>query len=245
MAEKDLADALGKAACLLVYGASAFGAGPMGLAVFLFSSVPLWMIPDETGLGFFERPESKTHKKTNSNINEAIGLINSGNSYQIIRDNKYHDLRSFVTPHSPKVQEYAVKLLDTGNPVLDYWYWICDTYRYKYEHTDYWSFPDEVLNLYERDDSPAIDCEDGAYLLSSLILANGIQAYVNIGYVYDTLHAWVTVPKAGREYILETTLTGNQARQLISTDPWMDSEYFPEYKPAYKFDELKVIKVGA
>jgi len=55
-----------------------------------------------------------------------------------------------------------------------------------------------------------VDCEDGTFLLTSLLRANGIDAWANIGTVrldsgvYG--HAWATVILDGKEYLLETTL---------------------------------------
>ncbi len=169
--------------------------------------------------------------------------------YQIKKrsGDEMHDLREWITPADPKVVYYAFRLYDPdrGQFILNCWEWVCHNYSYRIERRDFWSFPMETLAHYEEaqevGEIPTADCEDTAYLLTSLLLAYTNGIYANVGWWGRELHAWTTVVRNGREYIFETTYPGQKAEQLLLTNPWIPADEALMYVPLYRFDAQEVI----
>lgn len=181
-----------------------------------------------------------------------------------------HDIREWITPHSAKVVDYAAQLWDDDRDIfiLNCWEWfsrsfeyscsdifimranICDHHWAEYRQEDLWEFPAETIARYEEslhlNKRPMTDCDGGTFLLASLLLSGTDGVYANVGYVWDRGqnrgHAWVTVERNGREYIIETTFHGEMVETLLSTNPWMKVEDYPEYRVWYKFDHKNVVK---
>ena len=168
--------------------------------------------------------------------------------YQIKKrfGNELHDFREWITPEAPKVAGYAFRLYDNDRDqfILNCWEWVCRNYGYRIERKDFWNFPIETLAHYEEaqenGDIPKQDCEDTTFLLTSLLLAYTDGAYANVGWCGRELHAWTSVARNGREYILETTYSGQKAGQLLSTNPWIPADETPVYAPLYRFDHKEV-----
>ena len=203
-----------------------------------------------------------------------LPLPPSGEIYYVVHNKRFgseiHDLREFLTPGAAKVVEYAYDLYDSDrdNFILNCWDWVCMSFDYaksdyhemkafvrRYrtwgvyrQRFDFWHFPAEMIGFYEDAEAwgrRAIgDCEDTSFLLASLLLCYTSGVWVNIGNFNNTLHAWVTVDRGGREYILETTLSDVPIAKLLQTDPWLPANEFPEFRPLYKFDHNTVIQLS-
>lgn len=179
-----------------------------------------------------------------------------------------HDLREWVTPNVAKVQEYASMLWlpDRDAFILSCFAWVGGSFAYaetdlhlmkayvapyrvwgSYRAIDFWNFPAETIALYEeglkRRKTPICNCEDGTFLLASLLLAYTDGVYANLGLLGEWGHAWVSVIRDGQEYILETTLRGDAIARLLSTNPWLPAAAEPGYLPLYKFDHQNVVEI--
>jgi len=164
------------------------------------------------------------------------------------------DLRFWVTPNEYAIKKEAEKL-KTDNPIAT----ITGTYNfveegYIYEQddlivlnngqiilrggTDSWNLPLFTLAQKHQNGKIVVDCEDGTYFMISLLRANGIDAWANIGTV--TLngsiygHAWGTVTIEGKEYLLETTL----GQSLVELRPVPNF-----YKVDVKFNEKDFLTI--
>jgi hypothetical protein len=164
------------------------------------------------------------------------------------------DLRFWITPN-----EYAIKKeaeqFKSDNSIAT----VTKTYNfletdYHYEQDDLvllnnghiilkggvdsWNLPILTLAQKHQNGSIYIDCEDGTFLLISLLRINSIEAWANIGTV--TLngsiygHAWGTVIIDGKEYLLETTL-GQSLTELRPVPSF--------YKVDVKFNEKDVLAI--
>lgn len=171
------------------------------------------------------------------------------------------DIRDWVTPGEVAIEETA-KTLEAGSDVAT----ITKTYDYiekdyKYEQDDLvvlnkgqvilrggvdsWNLPVLTLAQKHQNGGIVVDCDDGTFLLVSLLRANGIDAWANIGTVtfvdpktnqssiYG--HAWATVIVDGEEYLLETTL-GEPLKKL---QPVPDNERI-KYDADVKFNEKDI-----
>lgn len=177
-----------------------------------------------------------------------------------------HDLREWITPYAAKVVEYASELYDADRDtfILACWTWVCksfdwtayDNFKLKafikpydtwgvYRQADFWEMPGETIAFYEdglaRGKRPRIDCEGTAFLLASLLLSQGVQAYANIGYFNSWGHAWCSVVRDGKEYLLETTLSDEWVDALLATNPWISVASVTEFRPLYKFNHQTVM----
>jgi len=164
------------------------------------------------------------------------------------------DLRFWVTPNEYAIKKEAEKL-KTDNPIAT----VTKTYNfveenYMYEQDDLvvlnngqiilkggvdsWNLPLFTLAQKHQNGKIVVDCEDGTYFVISLLRANGIDAWANIGTV--TLngsiygHAWGTVIIEGKEYLLETTL-GQPLTELRPVPNF--------YKVDVKFNEKDVLAI--
>jgi len=165
------------------------------------------------------------------------------------------DIRFWVTPEQYAIKKQAEEF-KTDNEIATItktYNWLENGYHYEEDDlvilnnghivlrggADSWNLPIFTLAIKHQNNGEAwLDCEDGSFLLASLLRANGIDAWVNIGTVsingslYG--HAWVTVNTNGKEYLLETTL-GQSLSELRPVPSF--------YKTAVKFNEKDVIAV--
>ena len=133
-------------------------------------------------------------------------------------------LREFVNPAQPEIQKIA-KTLKKDTPMettKNIYNWFENGYSYATDsivitngkkvvfvgNNDTWNLPVQTL-AEKRQGTMKIDCEDGTFAMVSLLRADGINAWANIGTVVikgETYgHAWVTVVLNGKTYLLETT----------------------------------------
>lgn len=204
----------------------------------IFGDFPLYVPREITETALCRATEMVT-------VSNGCYLVQKRNASQV------QELRDFITPKNAMVQEYAALLWDTDpeQRALSCWQWVCENLTWYLQEPDFWNYPAEVLDLYEdassRGMKAAADCDDSAYLLTSLLLANDIEALANIGFYNGELHAWTTVFKDGLEYIFEATLTGAQMERLLEVDPWLPVGDSPEYRPLWKFDHEVVYDLTA
>lgn len=153
-------------------------------------------------------------------------------SHYIIKNkffNQPRDLREWITPNSAAIQQAVEKYHLKGNNTLDTisrcYNFIEKNYHYTMdnniswsngvitlsEHQDFWQPPILTLAIMEEKGGFYGDCEDGTFLLQSLLEAAGINnSYACIGEVRikDKIygHAFVIVEDHFKTYLLETTL---------------------------------------
>ena len=198
----------------------------------------------------------------------SIGLVYLGvkarttgipifSSYYIINSKMFGepmDVRSWVTPNEPAIKEVA-KGLQTEDKIATItktYNWLEENYHYDIDDwiilnngriiikggTDSWALPIFTLAQKHQNGSIYVDCEDGTFILVSLLRSLGIETYANVGTVslngsiYG--HAWVTVNLNGKEYLLETTL-GAELTELRPVPSF--------YKTDVKFNEKDVIAI--
>jgi len=133
---------------------------------------------------------------------------------------QWHDLREFVTPCDPEVQEIYSHIGPNAWQLLDF---VCRNISYRRDIGEFFQFPSETLARGQG------DCDDSSILLTSLIRAGGIPAYTALGGLQGLGHAWV-VSEEGE--ILEATYT--TARTV--PDP-------EDYCPYVLFSDQEVIEL--
>jgi hypothetical protein len=178
-------------------------------------------------------------------------------SYYIINSKMFGepmDIRSWITPNESAIKEVA-KEFQTGEKIATVtkaYNWLEENYHYDSDDwvilnngriiikggTDSWALPIFTLAQKHQNGSIYVDCEDGTFILVSLLRSLGIETYANVGTVslngsiYG--HAWVTVNLNGKEYLLETTL-GVELTELRPVPSF--------YKTDVKFNEKDVIAI--
>jgi len=178
-------------------------------------------------------------------------------SYYIINSKMFGepmDIRSWITPNEPAIKEVA-KGLQTEDKIVmvtKTYNWLEENYHYDSDDwvilnngriiikggTDSWALPIFTLAQKHQNGSIYVDCEDGTFILVSLLRSLGIEAYANVGTVslngsiYG--HSWGTVIIDGKEYLLETTL-GAELTELRPVPSF--------YKTDVKFNEKDVIAI--
>jgi len=188
-------------------------------------------------------------------------VANGQDQYRAMKRLNYeeYDLREWVTPDDPIVKEYSCMLWDPDPDrfTLRCWYWVCSEFPYRGELLDYWRFPTETLVSHQQYDeemtiysemrlptlpprSPGGDCEDLSFTLASILIAGGVDAYVDIGLYGRLKHAWVTVFRNGSEYILEATLSGRTVEVMLDAEPWLPAEDCGLYCASYRFNNIAV-----
>ena len=100
---------------------------------------------------------------------------------------EWHELREFVQPDITRVCTDAWGCLD----------WVCKNIDYRLDIGEFFQFPSETL-ITRRG-----DCEDSSILLTSLLKAKNLNAYVVLGEYQGWGHAWVI----SEGEILEATYT--------------------------------------
>jgi hypothetical protein len=124
------------------------------------------------------------------------------------------------------------------------WRFITKHVKYVYDTTEYkkgdfWLFPPETFQIRKG------DCEDGSFLLASLLIASGISPFcvrVVLGRAYDETgrslggHCWpVYKNEIGRWCILESTLDAALPRMPEADALTKEGESF-RYEPLYCFN---------
>jgi len=200
----------------------------------------------------------------------GLGFIQTTDHWYLVQKRfglETHDVREFLTPGAAKVVEYATGLYDE-NPdtfILNCWEWVCYSFDYAfydihlhrlevfvgpyrqwkvYKQEDLWHFPVEMIGFYEEAQQkgrrPVGDCDDAAFLLTSLLICGGVNAWANIGYLDNTGHAWTSVERFGKEYLLEATLSASDLANLIDNNPWQEVTQMWRYTSLYKFNQTDV-----
>ncbi len=93
---------------------------------------------------------------------------------------EWHDIRDFVHPLDPRVQQIYHQVGPDAWRLLD---WVCRNIDYSSDKGEWWLFPAETISR------GAGDCEDSAILLNSLLL-NFTDCYVGVGTYRGYGHAW-------------------------------------------------------
>ncbi len=149
--------------------------------------------------------------------------INQDGQYQVsVRyPGQWHDLRQFVQPDNPDVIAVCSQI---GPGVWGSLQWVCSEIDYRKDWGEFFQWPSETIARRHG------DCEDCAFLLTSLIRAGGIpNAYVALGEYQGWGHAWV-VSEGGE--ILEATYTN--ARHVSHPQ---------DYYPYIYFNDQEVIEL--
>jgi len=131
---------------------------------------------------------------------------------------EWYDVRDFVQPYNPEVQQIYRQLGASVQRCLDF---VCQNISYHKDIGEWWLFPSETIAR------GVGDCEDTSVLLASL-LRNFTDAYVVLGDYSGYGHAWVG---AGNT-ILESTYT--RARPV--SDP-------ENYRAFCYFNEAQVVEI--
>lgn len=106
---------------------------------------------------------------------------------------QHYDLRSFVIPDDPAVQEVYSQIGANPWELFD---WVCRSVSYRRDIGEWWSWPWETINRGTG------DCEDTSILLTSL-LRNFTDAHVALGNYQGYGHAWCE----HNGQVMETTYT--------------------------------------
>lgn len=109
-----------------------------------------------------------------------------------------------------------------GNISYILWSWVCQNINYRRDIGEFWQTPSETLARQQG------DCEDTSILLTSLLKARGLPAYVVLGSYQGYGHAWVEC----NGQVMETTFT--------SARPVPDPQ---DYCPYCMFNESEVIEL--
>lgn len=137
------------------------------------------------------------------------------------------DIREFVRPYTPMVQELVARL--GPRPPIDYWRWVIENIRYPWGRDDvmdihqegrylrqdgsgflieqatneFWEYPSEVL----RDRTA--DCEGSAALLVSCLrhFFPPDQVFCTVGYWNGIGHVWATMIGPNGPEVMDTTLS--------------------------------------
>ena len=131
---------------------------------------------------------------------------------------EWHEIREFVQPANPDVQQVYNQLGPDIWACLDF---VCRNISYREDIGEFWQFPSETLE-------GEGDCEDSAILLTSM-LRGFTNAYVVLGDYQGWGHAWVTSENG---QILETTYT----QATFVPDP-------EDYYPYVLFNDQEVIEL--
>jgi hypothetical protein len=163
---------------------------------------------------------------------------------------EYLDIREFVTPFTPSVQDALAKVSVDGDRIWNCWSWVCNNIKYppscneiqdyhakisflrgcpiirvpvkrSEKIEDFWELPMETL------DPPCYgDCEGSATVLVSM-LRNFLQperVYCTVGTYTGWGHAWVTIHGGSDVFILDTTIPEAKhdgIRAVAEGDPYV------------------------
>jgi hypothetical protein len=115
-----------------------------------------------------------------------------------------HDLRKFVTPYDPLVQQTLKDIkqhkpffMSDSNAIRN---WIATNIKYEKDSTGHPQYPAETIRLKQG------DCEDFAFLLCSLLRADG----------YSPEQAWVAISSSRRHAFV--LLQGKEGYRVIESE---------------------------
>jgi len=172
------------------------------------------------------------------------------------------DIREFITPYTPSVQEALSEVPPGPNIIWQVWDWVCANIKYPpscdgmqdyhekisfltgcpiikrpVKHSvrtlDFWELPWEVL------DPPRYgDCEGSSVVLVSMLrnFLDPQSIYCAIGTYEGKGHAWTMFSDGTEEYILDSTIP--RAR-LVNEDSEKEAE---SYKCYLRFNDQIVIE---
>ena len=164
------------------------------------------------------------------------------------------DIREWITPYEYAIQLEAQKLKGSTpkETVLNTFNWLESGYHYEQDNlvvynanhevlqggVDSWNLPIVTLAMKHQNQGQIwVDCEDGVFLLVSLLRANGIDAWACKGTITIDSgiygHMWAVV-NLDKEYLLETTI--GQPIQELQTVPDF-------YHLSVKFNEKDVYTI--
>ncbi len=123
-------------------------------------------------------------------------------------DGRYHSIRALVQPHDPDVMELAQILHGTPDFIEACHAFVHAFTTYQEEVGDYWRTPAESM------DQKAIDCDDSAILLCSLL-----RNYLPPDQVFCSVGIWAKRGKSGGHMWVTVKEFGKPARLLESTGP--------------------------
>lgn len=130
--------------------------------------------------------------------------------------------QKYITPQDSLVIKYAGRL--PAQPTVDdlpeleriyefvHDHWQCVLDSDQYGVGDYWAYPHEVLQQYERNNVMRGDCEDVGFLTASLYEASGVSPN-NIRVVCGT------IPNAGGHIQAEIAITRDGVKYWIPLEP--------------------------
>jgi hypothetical protein len=174
-------------------------------------------------------------------------------------------LLNFITPTNPEVQNFVLKnSLNTGTQLEKiakcyniieehYTYTLDNNARYEndgiilYGNGDLWLYPHEVLAMKKQTGGVNIDCEDGAFVIESLMLEAEVgDVFACLGTVtlYDPEtgkatgtygHGWMIVKYNGQWCLLE----GTYGKILVALIP-IDTLKYIKYNAQFTFNDKNV-----
>lgn len=136
----------------------------------------------------------------------------------------------FITPEDPAVK---AKVAELGNDPVRCYRYVSDTIKYvsdrdNYLKDEYWCYPKETLT------KGSGDCEDMAFLMSSMFSVLGIESFVRMAFLiqYGGGHAWCYFKLNGQWVPAECTSSG--------FNPWGGSTKWPYYGPYIPWVDVKI-----
>jgi hypothetical protein len=173
------------------------------------------------------------NKPIDTDIREWISFEDNNIMKKILRD--LEDRKKL--PQTRKPGDFDKRAMIIWNEVAAKIKYVHDSQKQTKE--DFWLFPPEVSKLCEG------DCEDGSFLLASLLIASGISPFcvrVVLGEVFDEKgkslggHCWpVYKNEIGDWCILESTLDKTPSR-LPEADILAEPGQFFQYVPYFCFN---------
>lgn len=132
------------------------------------------------------------------------------------KDGRYHSLKKFIQPDDPIIQEIAVILSNSKNPIATAQDFVRKITKYRKQTGEFFRYPTETLEAKKG------DCDDSAILLTSIL-----RNYLNPEYVFTAVgshsgegHAWVVINNDHYSRVIEAT--------AFSTKKINESKYKPE-----------------
>ena len=164
------------------------------------------------------------------------------------------DIREFITPYTPSVQEALAQVALGNNQIWNIWDWVCANIKYppicggiqdyhekisflkgcpiirapvkrSTKVEDFWELPWEVL------DPPCYgDCEGSSVVLVSMLrnILPASAVFCNVGMYKNFGHAWTTFSDGIEDYILDSTIP--QARAVGDNSEAEADLYVPYIK---------------
>lgn len=179
-------------------------------------------------------------KPIDTDIREWISLEDNNVMKEILRD--LEDKKLLPTTRKPG--DFDKRAMVIWNNVAEKIKYVHDSEKQKKE--DFWLFPSEISKLCEG------DCEDGSFLLVSLMMASGISPFcvrVVLGEVFDEKgkslggHCWpIYKNEMGDWCILESTLDKIPSR-LPEADKLAEAGQYFRYVPYYCFNQYHLWQI--